>query len=139
MVSPRGIVAGQYNDAPAFSGSCTIVNYALQTGRTQSILECVEDNRGYHLGITLVNGAVNTGHPYYAQLHSAGIDKHIDVRNYIWGITTVGSSQNSLGGCGHFGSSSRPIGAQQVGNALRLTLFNNDGTFACTGQMNKVQ
>lgn len=138
VVSTRGIVAGQYNDAPGFNASCTVTNYAPQTGRTQSFVICLDD-AGRRLDITLVNGAVNTGHPYYAQLHNAGIDRRTDVANYIWGIPTLPSYNGQLGGCGYFDRISHVVGAQQVGTMLRLSLFDPSGNFACTGGLTKVR
>lgn len=135
VVSPRGIVAGAYTDAPAYKASCLVTNYALQIGRTEAIIKCTEDY-GYHTEITLVNGAIDKDHPFYANLVAAKIDKRTDTANFVWGLVTVAGGVSNLGGCGSF-AQGRPVGAQQVGNEIRLWLFDTGGNIVCIGGIHK--
>jgi len=132
VVSAKSVVAGNYNDTPA-TGTCTVTNAALQIGRTESLFNCTDDY-GNSLAITVVNGAINTGHPFYQQLHYAGIDKRTDQADYYWGMHTGGGGYN-LGGCKSFANSAI-VGVQQIGSTIMLSAFDpNAGNFNCTGRI----
>ncbi len=133
----RGIIPGNYNTKPLYAGICKVTKFALQSGRTQSQSDCVSDN-GYPLQVEVVTGKIDTTHPYYAQLHAAGIDLRGDVGNYDWGVVTNGSY--SLGNCGYY-STNRLVGAQQNGNDIVLSLFYQTGAtnaFLCGSTLHKV-
>jgi hypothetical protein len=115
-----------------------VQNVALRIGRTESILECTGGSYGRHLEITLINGDVDANHPFYQTLKNAGIDKRVDVSDHIWGIITL-TATDYLGGCGTFDYNNNPVGAQQIGNQIKLSLFHGNGEFRCAGGIYKVK
>ena len=135
IVTSRPVVQGNYI-AVTPKGKCTVTNYALQSGRKESLFQCIDDN-GYSFQMAVLTGAVNSTHPYYAQLSYAKIDKRPDVKNYFWGIVTNQHfSVSFLSGCGYV-VGGFPVGAQQVGTQLVLSLFGTNGSFVCTSTMTK--
>jgi hypothetical protein len=125
-LSPK-IVPGAYKSNR--EGTCTITNFALRSGRTQSQMRCLAD-AGSAFEITLVTGGISAGHPFETQLKAAGINTRPDVTSYIWGLVTLGVVGN-FGGCGTMYGGSI-IGGQQAGNNLTLSLFNTAGEFKCS-------
>lgn len=124
------IVAGTYKSSAA--GTCKVTNFALRTGRVQSLMQCVSDN-GTPFEMSAVTGTIGAGHPFEAQLKANNFHLRGDVNAYTWGAVT--KSGSNLGACGGF-TAGDEMAVQQVGNQILVYLFFG-ASLDCTTTLTK--
>ncbi|MGQ0618498.1 MAG: hypothetical protein ACT4QA_01055 [Panacagrimonas sp.] len=136
-VDTRAAVPGRYRTVQG--GTCVVDNFVLANARTQTRLQCVTDSDdadepGKPLTINVATGVIGPGHPYEANLKDAEIDQRPDVDNFFWGLVTLptNSQFDTLGGCRNFDVLRYPVGLQQVGSTIMLSVFGTSGDFACS-------
>lgn len=110
--------------------TCRNANVQLSNGRTQSSLSCTDSN-GTHQ-ISVANGSVVAGHPYFPQLQKAGIDTLADANTSAWGIVNNNSPNfTSIDNCSSFGVGN-VVSVKTNGSEIIVSAFGS-GNFARCG------
>jgi len=133
-VSNKALQEGHYGDANESEYVCSVSNFALATGRTQTTFDCQYEDATWPLTFVVDDGEIDESHEFYEPLTNAGVDERADVANYFWGIGTSAGSNISIDNCGNYNRNS-VVGIQQQGDDVVVYLFGSDSSLDCMSKL----
>ncbi len=118
VITTKILVPGNYK-VTGSTDTCKVNNIKLTNGRTQSFIKCTRGTAVNELSVA--NGAISAGHPFYAELIAKKANLYTDVATQTWGLTD--GSGFYIGSCYYYAGYA--IGAKTDGSQIVLSTYSN--------------